>query len=72
MVNRGDGERVFDAALTLERREISGASLAWTLARYPFATVNSVRRIYWQALRLWLRRIPFHAHPATRAEERRT
>ena len=72
MVNRRDGERVFDAALALERREISGASLAWTLARYPFATLNTVRRIYWQALRLWLRRIPFHAHPAARAEERRT
>lgn len=72
MVNRRNGERVFDAALALERREISGASLAWTLARYPFATLNIVRRIYWQALRLWLRRIPFHAHPAGQAEERRT
>ncbi len=72
MVNRREGERVFDAALALERREISGTSLAWTLARYPFATINILRRIYWQALRLWLRRIPFHAHPATRAEERHT
>jgi DUF1365 family protein len=72
MVNRRDGERVFDAALALERREITGASLAWALARHPFATVNVLRRIYWQALRLWLKRIPFHAHPATRVEERTT
>jgi DUF1365 family protein len=69
MVNRRRGERVFDVALNLERQEITGRSLAWALARYPFATLNIVRRIYWQALRLWCKRIPFHAHPATRAEE---
>ena len=40
--------------------------------RHPFATLNVLRRIYWQALRLWLKRIPFHAHPATRVEERTT
>jgi DUF1365 family protein len=34
--------------------------------------MNVLRRIYWQAFRLWLKRIPFHAHPATRAEERPT
>ena len=72
MVNRGEGERVFDAALALERREIDTASLAWTLTRHPFATLNVLRRIYWQAFRLWLKRIPFHAHPATRAEEHPT
>jgi DUF1365 family protein len=72
MVNRGDGARVFDAALALERREISGTSLAWALARHPFATLNVLRRIHWQALRLWLKRIPFHSHPATRVEEQAT
>jgi len=72
MVNRRAGERVFDAALALERREITGASLAWALARHPFATLNVLRRIYWQALRLWRKRIPFYAHPATQVEERTT
>ena len=72
MVNRLDGERHFDAVLMLERREITGASLAWTLIAHPFATLNVLRRIYWQAFRLWLKRVPFHAHPATRAVERST
>ena len=69
MVNRRGGERVFDAALTLERHELTGCALAWVLVRYPFATLSVVRQIYWQALRLWLKRIPFHARPGARAEE---
>jgi DUF1365 family protein len=28
--------------------------------------------IYWQALRLWLKRAPFHGHPAQRIEESAT
>ena len=63
-VTKGSG-----TTLTLARREITGRNLAWALARHPFATLNVLRRIYGQALRLWLKRIPFHAHPATRAEE---
>lgn len=69
MVNRArGGERVFDAALALERREITGANLAWALARHPIASLDVLRQIYWQALRLWLKRTPFHAHPAQRVE----
>ena len=72
MVNRRAGETLFDATLALERREITGASLAGALARYPFATLRVLRAIYWQALRLWLKRAPFHAHPAKRIEEKTT
>ena len=60
--------RLFDAALELERVPISSASLARNLARYPFMTVRVVAAIYWQALRLRLKRAPFFPHPAKRAE----
>ena len=59
-----DGEREFDATLTLQRRPLSSASLARVLWRYPMMTAQVVGAIHWQALRLWLKRNPVHTHPA--------
>ena len=64
MENQRAGGTMFDATLTLERREISSRSLAAALVRYPFASLRTLGRIHWQALRLLLKRVPFHAHPA--------
>lgn len=63
MENHRQGHRVFDATLSLERREITAARLAWVLLRYPFATLVVILRIHWQALRLWLKGADFHPHP---------
>jgi DUF1365 family protein len=70
MEDRRAGARLFDATLTLRRREISGGALALVLARYPLGPLRVLAAIYWQALRLWLKRAPFHTHPSQPAPTR--
>lgn len=61
-VNRGDACE-FDATLALERRPVTGPALARVLWRYPLMTAKVIGAIHWQALRLWLKKIPVHDHP---------
>ena len=58
-----DGELLFDAVLSLERRPLTSRNRARLLGRHPLQTARVAAAIYWQALRLALKGTPFHPHP---------
>ena len=64
MHNFQNGQKVFDAILELNRRPLDGRTCARMLASYPLLTVKVIGTIYWQALRLFLKRTPFYTHPS--------
>jgi DUF1365 family protein len=65
MENREDGRLLFDATLALRRRPVTGWNLARVLLLFPAMTARVVAAIYWNALRLWWKRVPYVPHPGT-------
>ena len=66
MIDYEKGEKLFDASLALQRRPINRQALTRVLLRYPVMTGKVITLIYWQALRLLLKKTPFFTHPKKR------
>ena len=56
--------KLFDASLSLQREALTRASLHRYLLRFPWMTGKTLVAIYWQALRLLLKRLPLFNHHA--------
>ncbi len=55
---------LLDATLALEREPWTARSLGRVLLRHPWMTAKVIGAIHWQALLLFLKRVPVYTHPA--------
>lgn len=69
MENHESGAKLFDATMTLRRRELTGRALARCLAGWPLMTLKVVGAIHWEALKLWAKDVPVFTHPRYRGKE---
>ena len=58
-----ESDHVLDATLSLARRPWSAHELRRQLWRQPSATLAVTARIHWQALKLFIKRVPFFSKP---------
>ena len=54
---------VLIARLQARRRALSDGALARAFFTHPLLTLKVMGAIHWEALRLWIKRVPFHAKP---------
>ena len=59
----GGEEPVFDATLMLAREPLTSRSMRSILWRFPLMTLKVAWGIYWQAFRLFIKRVPVFSHP---------
>jgi len=65
-----DDERFFISTLTGTRKPLTNRNLLWYSIRFPFITLKIITLIHWNALLLYLKKLPFHRKEANQELQR--
>jgi DUF1365 family protein len=58
------GQRTLTSVLSGSRRPLTDGGLAWFTLKYPFITLKVISLIHWNALKLYLKNVPWFAKAA--------
>ena len=58
-----NSKRLFQAGMAFKRIEITQSNVIQLIIRHARQTFKITAGIYFHALKLWLKRVPFHTHP---------
>ncbi len=53
-------ERVFISTLTGVQKPLTNSNLVWYSLRFPLVTLKIISLIHWNALLIWMKKIPYH------------
>jgi DUF1365 family protein len=70
-MNFEDGELAFDSTLQLKRHDWTAKNLRSAVLRFPIMTARIITAIHWQAVRLWMKKVPVVHHPGAGHATRR-
>ena len=62
MINKDKENKVFDATLQFNKKELSSYQSARVLMLFPFMTIKVIVGIYWQAFKLLIKKAPIYDH----------
>lgn len=63
MLLKDSGRECFTVGMQLALEPMTTSTMRRMPLKFPLMTFKVVAGIYWQALRLWLKKVPFYSHP---------
>lgn len=63
-------DKEFSAGINMKKMSLNSRSLSSVMKRTPSMTIKTVAGIYWQALKLLLKRTPVYSHPNATQERK--
>jgi DUF1365 family protein len=60
---QAEADVFFVAHMKLKSKDLNRKNVLLAFLRYPLMSIKTIIGIYWQALRLYLKQVPFYSHP---------